>query len=1027
MSAYRNYIQTIKSKYQDIKNTEYGYRTPFEKLLEDIFGDSFDIGHDQAAQEGNKPDFVVKKDDVPRLYIEVKDIGANLDKTEKTAQIARYLAGYTNFVLSDYLEFRFYRNGQQYQKPISLGKPDPQGRVIVDEDNYDSLKRTLLDFMQASREPIKSGHHLARIMAGKAARIRDSVGEILESQTDDNLLKVYEVFKNSLIKDLNYSNFADMYSQTMVYGLFVARFHDHTPDDFSRTEAQELVPKSNPFLRHFFNYIAGPDFNKELAHIVNELCEVFQHSDIAKLLEDYYRKSPHIAGLKPSSKSARDPVVYFYEDFLKEYDLELKKDRGAFYTPAPVVDFIVRQVDNSLKADFGLFDGLADISKTDSGEHKVQVLDPAAGTGTFISATIGQIYRRILQKKQKGMWPQYVYHDLLPRVHGFELMMTPYVIAHLKLGLAFKETGFKHFNNERLRIYLTNSLEDIGFVDNLPDWGLGHSISTESIEASKIKNKKPIMIVVGNPPYNNNSFNKGEWIRKLIEPYKKDLNERKINLDDDYIKFIRFGQYFVDKNDSGILAYITNNSFLSGPTHRQMRKNLLNSFDKIYILNLHGAQDETAPDGTKDENVFDITIGVSINIFVKKKPSDFLASNLGEVYYADLYGKRGDKFAFLDKHNFKTIDWQELNYKEPYYFFTPKDFSELSNYEKGFRVTELFANYLSGVGTKVDHIATDHDADALETRVRDILNNSLNFDQIRQKYGLSDRTTWEYNPESGLRFDKHKIIDYEYRPFDSRKIYYDPNFISRARYPTMRHFVNKQNLGLETTRIGYAAFIGRHVSCEDRLGVGKSYRLPLWIYYGQDSDLKRKANFSSKIVGKIAESVGLEFSEQGSLEGATFSPLDVLDYVYACLYSNKYKEAYSDLLEIDFPRIPYPKSQKVFTQLVALGADLRKLHLLESDKVKQASLPFPVDGDCRVERVKYDNGRVYINQEQYFNNVPLSAWESRIGNYQPAQAWLKARKGRILTSQDIHHYQFIITALNETAQTTKAIDDLNFF
>ena len=1027
MSAYRNYIQTIRSKYQDTKNTEYGYRTPFEKLLEDIFGDSFDIGHDQAAQEGNKPDFVVKKDDVPRLHIEVKDIGANLDKTEKTAQIARYLAGYTNFVLSDYLEFRFYRNGQQYQKSISLGKPNPQGRVIVDEDNYDSLKRTLLDFMQASREPIKSGHHLARIMAGKAARIRDSVGEILESQADDNLLKVYEVFKDSLIKDLNYSSFADMYSQTMVYGLFVARFHDLTPSDFSRTEAQELIPKSNPFLRHFFNYIAGPDFNKELAHMVNELCEVFQHSDIAKLLEDYYRNSPHIAGLKPQSKSARDPVVYFYEDFLKEYDLELKKDRGAFYTPASVVDFIVRQVDNSLKADFGLFDGLADISKTDSGEHKVQVLDPAAGTGTFISATIGQIYRHIKGKQQQGAWPSYVYHNLLPRIHGFELMMTPYVIAHLKLGLAFKKTGFKHFNNERLRIYLTNSLEDIGFIDNLPDWGLGHSISTESIEASKIKNKKPIMIVVGNPPYNNNSFNRGAWIRKLIEPYKKNLNERKINLDDDYIKFIRFGQYFVDKNDSGILAYITNNSFLSGPTHRQMRKNLLNSFDKIYILNLHGAQDETAPDGTKDENVFDITIGVSINIFVKKKASDPLASKLGEVYYADLYGKRGDKFAFLDKHNFKTIDWSKLDYKEPYYFFTPKDFSNIDNYDKGFKLTELFNNHSVGVKTKVDHIATDFDSHTLTSRVRDILTNRLNFDQIRQKYGLSDRTTWEYDPKSTLQFDEHKIVDYEYRPFDIRKIYYDPKFISRAREGVMQHFINRDNLGLNASRIGHAASIGKGVSCEDCLRGGNSYRLPLWMYYGQEPDIRRKANLDSEIIDKIAGAIGLEFSEKESQGDRAFSPLDVLDYVYACLYSNKYKAAYSDLLEIDFPRIPYPKSQKIFTELVTLGANLRKLHLLESDKVKQVSLPFPADGDCRVQRVKYDNGRVYINQEQYFDNVPLSVWESRIGNYQPAQTWLKARRGRILASQDIQHYQRIIAALNETAPIVKQIDKIKFF
>jgi len=617
---FEKYMKGISRKYSDKRTSEYGYRTDFENLLETIFSEINikEIEHDPKTQEGNKPDFVILKNSVPLLYIETKDIGVSLDKVEKSTQMARYY-GYANLVLTDYLEFRFYRNGERYEEPIIIGKYNRKTRSIESNpDNYEHLKKTLLDFTISHKEPIRSGFHLAKIMGGKAQRIRDNTLQLFieDQDNDNNLKKVYETIKKLLVHDLNIEDFADMYAQTLVYGLFIARYNDETPQSFTRSEARELIPASNPFLRHFFDHIAGVDFPERLEHIVDELCEVFTHADIKKLMDDYYKKD------KTNSKSSNhDAVIYFYEDFLKEYDPKLRKKMGAYYTPLPVVQFIVRSVDFLLKSEFKLLDGLADTSKSDSGVHKVQILDPAVGTGTFISKVIGNIYEGFKKKNQRGRWPKYVHNDLLPRLHGFELMMAPYTIAHLKLSMAFKKTGFKYFNR-RLGIYLTNSLEDIPEQKGMFAFGFAESIANESKEATKIKKDIPIMVVLGNPPYSVSSQNKGEWIQNQIKVYKKDLNERNIQpLSDDYIKFIRFAEHFIEKNGSGIVAMITNNSFIDGIIHRQMRKHLLETFDDIYVLDLHGntKKKETSPDGSKDENVFDIMQGVSVNIFIKKK------------------------------------------------------------------------------------------------------------------------------------------------------------------------------------------------------------------------------------------------------------------------------------------------------------------------------------------------------------------------------------------------------------------------
>jgi len=822
------------------------------------------------------------------------------------------------------------------------------------------------------KEPIRSGAHLAKIMGGKAQRIRDNIRQFYSSETDKDtdLIRLYETIKKLLVHDLTIDSFADMYAQTLVYGLFVARFYDKSSSGFSRQEARELIPNSNPLLRHFFDHIVGADFDIRLKYIVDELCEVFSHANVEELMKEYFK-----VDLWGKTVRGPDPVIHFYEDFLNEYDSALRKKMGAYYTPLPVVQFIVNSIDYLLKKEFKLTAGLADTSKTKDGLHKVQILDPACGTGTFISSVIRNIYMWLRDNGQKGRWPAYVHNDLLPRLYGFELMMAPYTIAHLKLGIAFRQTGFWNFHR-RLGIYLTNSLEESSIQQqDLFSFGLAESISEESKEASKIKNEKPIMVVLGNPPYSVSSSNKGEWIQKLTGDYKSDLDERNIQpLSDDYIKFVRFAEHFIEKNKSGIVAMITNNSFLDGIIHRQMRRHLLETFDDIFIFNLHGStkKREKAPDGSKDENVFDIQQGVSINIFVRKEGEK---EKLGTVYYAELYGKRLDKFKVLNESFIKDIKWETLNYSEPHYFFVPKDFRSEKQYSKGFSVNDIFNISTSGIKT--------HHDDEL-----------VGFNKFEEN-------------------DK----DYLYRPFDLRHINYDLKKVVRSRFAVMKN-VLQDNLCLLTSRqlstYGFQhVFATRALSdiCAVSLQTKESsYVFPLYLYPEGGS---RISNLKKEIVDKIERIVG------------KVSPGDIFDYIYAILYAPSYREKYKEFLKIDFPRIPYPKNKDSFKVLTRIGSELRSLHLLESPSVNEFITTYPVEGSNIVEKPAYREGKVFINEGQYFGKVPEIAWEFWIGGYQPAQKWLKDRKDRELTNEDIEHYQKIIVVLMETRKIIGEISKLS--
>lgn len=1015
----KNFIKKVSEQFYTGHAREHSYRPALEEFFKDVTG--LKVVNEPKRSEYGAPDFVFLDKSIVTAYAEAKDLNVALEEIEKSEQMIRYY-GYSNLILTNCLEFRFYRNGKAYVEPIKIALLE-NNKLNNIEVNYVLLEDTVRDFIKESKEPIKSGIHLAKVMAGKARRIRDNINIFLadsDNEKNENLLSIYGVIKKLLLADLDITKFADMYAQTVVYGLFAARYSDKTPDTFSRQEARDLVPSSNPFLKHFFDHIAGSSFDPRIEVIVNELCEEFNHADVQAIVHNYY---------KVEKDDSRDPIIHFYEDFLQEYDSTERKKMGVFYTPLPVVRFIIRAIDDILKKDFKLPLGLTDTTKIDKEVavqaddarykdgvkkvkqqfHKVQILDPATGTGTFLNETF--LYIKESFDGQEGRWKNYVKEELLPRLHGFELMMASYTIAHLKLSSTIKESGADLNDKQRLGVYLTNSLEKGERAPaTLFDFGLSKAITEESNQANKIKNEMPIMVIMGNPPYNISSQNKGEYISELLKEYKKNLNERKTNLDDDYIKFIRFTENIIEQNGEGIIGMITNNSFIDGVTHRQMRKHLLEVFDSIYILDLHGnsKKKEISPDGNKDENIFNIMQGVSISIFVKIKGKK--DKKLANVYHSEIYGARKEKFESLNISNIQQVKWNKLDYKEPYYFFVPKDFSAEEEYKKGFKINEIFITSSAGIKTKVDNISIDFSADSLRARVKDIIDNKYSIQEIILKFNLNPKTTWEYSKVLKVNYSSDSISLYDYRPFDSRYIYYDHNFLSRSRSKIMNHFFQKDNIGLETSRVGSYIFLSNKISDEHFIS-DNSFKFPLYTYL--ETGVKM-SNLNKEIVADIEKIVGKT------------APEDILDYIYTILHSPIYRNKYKEFLKIDFPRLPYPESKEKFFKLVKIGRELRSLHLMESAVLNKFITTYPESGDDIVEKKfpKYKDNKVYINNVQYFGNVPEVAYNLYIGSYQPAQKWLKDRQGLKLTNNDIEHYQKIIISLTETDRIMQEIDKI---
>ncbi len=1055
------YIDNLDQRYRLGNATEHTFRGDLQQLLESLVP-NIRATNEPKRQKCGAPDYILTKKDIPVGFIEAKDIGdKDLNGTKKTGnkeQFDRYKASLNNLIFTDYINFHLYREGEFITK-IAIAEITDKAIKPLPE-NFVNFENLIKDFCVHVGQTIKSSKKLAEMMAGKARLLSDIIGKALSSdeanQEDSTLKEQMLAFKQILIHDITPQGFADVYAQTIAYGMFAARLHDPTLDNFSRQEAAELIPKSNPFLRKLFGYIAGPDIDDRIKWVVENLSEIFLACNVEEILKNYGK-----------STKMEDPIIHFYETFLSEYDPKLRKARGVWYTPQPVVNFIVRAVDDILKTEFDLPQGLADTSKTkikvntdiadknykggyrtvEQEVHKVQILDPATGTGTFLAEVVKHIHKKF--QGQQGIWSNYVETHLLPRLNGFELLMASYAMAHLKLDLLLTETGFKPTSNQRFKVYLTNSLEehhqDTGTL--FANW-----LSTEANEANHIKRDTPVMCVIGNPPYSGESANKGEWIMSLMDDYKKEpggnekLKERNPKwINDDYVKFLRYGQHFIEKNGSGVLAFINPHGYLDNPTFRGMRWNLLKTYDKIYTIDLHGnsKKKETAPDGSADTNVFDIQQGVSINVFVKTGKKK--ANELGKILHYDLYGKRDFKYDFLNENSIQSIDFNELPNVAPMYFMVQKDFEAQKTYDKGFSISELFSLNNVGIVTARDKFTIHQTKEEVKSTIDEFL--SLEDEEARKTFNLGkDVRDWKVSyAKADLENyypDKGSFTKLSYRPFDDKWTFFtgkSKGFHCYPRTEVMQHFTLGKNIGLTLckqfkTGDNYVhAFIANKVIESSYVSNRTSEitsTFPLYIYpetNGQqtiEQSNERKPNLKAEIVNQIAEKLGLTFTNEKETTENTFASIDILDYIYAVLHSPTYREKYKEFLKIDFPRVPFPKDQNTFWQLVKLGGEIRQIHLLESTKVEQYITQYPIDGDNVVGKPKYKDGKVFINDTQYFDNVPQVAWEFYIGGYQPAQKWLKDRKDRKLQFDDILHYQKIIVALSETDRLMKEIDKI---
>ena len=1093
------YIAELNRIYKAGNATEHSYRPALKSLLEKIttdkgacpLVDSLVITNEPKRIACGAPDYIVTRKEIPIGYIEAKDIDTDLNNKLHKPQFDRYKQSLNNLIITDYLTFQLFENDGRdvinHVPTVTIAKTGKNG-IEADKTQFENFVALINLFVGYQGQGIQNSVQLSKMMAAKARLMSNSIEKALDSKenADDNsLIGQLNGFREVLIEEISHKEFADMYAQTIAYGMFAAKLNDLTPSPspkergdsppsewlgeglFTRSKAAQLIPHSNPFLRKFFQYIAGYDLDERICWIVDDLADLFNYVDINVIIKEF-------------SKTDHDPIIHFYETFLSEYDPALRKSRGVWYTPKPVVQFIVQAVDDILKQDFGISQGLADMSKVklkqyikqedstlkeeEKEYHRVQILDPATGTGTFLAEVVQNIYERF--KNQRGMWQNYASEHLLPRINGFEILMASYAMAHLKIDMLLKQTNYKHTNNERLRIFLTNSLDEARAKTefNFAKW-----LTDEANAANRIKQDVPVMVVLGNPPYSVSTQNKSKWINNLLADYKKGLSEKNIQpLSDDYIKFIRFGQYFIEKNGEGILAYISNNSFIDGLIHKQMRKNLLETFDKIYILDLHGnsKKKETVPDGSKDENVFDIMQGVSINIFVKShkdKGACPLVKPPACVFHYDLYGKRTEKFSFLLNNNLKSVKWQQINYFNHNCFFVPKNYEIKEEYDKGFKVNELFPVNSCGIVTQRDDASIKFSQEECNIIKNDIIN--LSNEKLSQKYDFVDTRDWTVN--AAKKDMKTNVIianKLHYRPFDFRFMNYTGKIkgvMGYPRYAVMQHFLKNENVGLVLERImsnkniPYRdVFITNIITDKHNTG-SAAYIFPLYLYIknGIADDDKRPYhkhhNLNKTIIDEISKRLGLHFfddSDENSLlsEGAgdgKFTPLTILDYIYAVLHSPSYREKYKEFLKIDFPRVPYPENAEQFWKLVDLGGKLRRLHLLEDVEPQDGIADFPIAGSDEVEKPSLtpspspkergdssplerlgEVGRVYINDTQYFDHVPTEAWNFYIGGYQPAQKWLKDRKGLKLSYDDIVHYQKIIRALKETGDVMQEVD-----
>jgi type I restriction-modification system DNA methylase subunit len=1035
MMNIQQYTQALNNEFKTKIAREHAYRPALKDLFESV-EEGIQAINEPKHSEGGAPDFIVLRGIIPIAFAEAKDIGVSLDRIEDNEQIKRYLQHYENFILTDYLEFRWYISGEHVET-VKIG--EKRGTNLhFDEDAYVKLESLLGRYLNQVSPTVDSAEVLAQKLAGLARDVSKLIELYLQDQDNNKHLQQQKlIFEQELIPSLDERQFADMYAQTLAYGLFAARVnYTGKPEEFTLQSAFWKLPNTNPFLRKLFQSFAT-ELDPRVRRWGDVIAQLLAHTNTDEILANFGRRT-----------AQTDPVIHFYETFLSAYDPKQREERGVYYTPEPVVSYIVRSVHLVLQQHFKRPDGLAD--------RNTLILDPATGTGTFLYFVIQHIYEQIVgQVDQAGRWNGYVSQHLLKRIFGFELLMAPYTIAHMKMQILLKELGYDFKSEERLGIYLTNSLDPhIGAQSELKV-GIQAQLSQEAGEARAIREQKPIMVVLGNPPYSGHSANENNWIDELLRTYYvvdgRPLGERNSKwLRDDYVKFIRMGQDRIQRTGYGVLAFVTNHGYLDNPTFRGMRQALMQTFSNIYILDLHGnsKKKEKTPDGAPDKNVFDIQQGVSIGIFIKDPTKAGLPA---QVHRAHLWGaKRQDKYQWLESHDIDNTDWTAVQPQTPFYLFLPQDVALRDEYQAYPKITDILPTNVLGFQSHRDKFAIDFDREALHKRIEEMRDDTINDEKYRQKYQLSDTRDWQL---SNARKRLRQLVNWEerlilcaYRPFDLRSCYLNEAAMDYPRRELVQHVMGRDNLCLGVGRQGKAVqetfwslvMVSNKPLDANIYARGGGQVFPLYFYrnalyngtqkdlHGDDvfpyDDNHRRPNLQVAFVRTLEAKLGKTFQ-------INFSPEDIFYYAYAIFHSPSYRVRYAEFLKIDFPRLPLTNDWALFQTLSAHGHTLVQLHLMTHPALHKHGISFPQVGDDTVAKgyPKFEDDKVFINKTQYFGGVHEDEWAFSIGGYQVLDKWLKDRLKCKLSDDEITHYQRIVRAIGETMRVTDELEEIIAF
>jgi hypothetical protein len=1026
MDSFTQYLNEISENLKRGDATEHTHRKALETLLESIQPGVKATNEPSHIQVG-APDFNVRRNRLIIGHIECKDVGKDLDVEAKTDQLKRYRENLPNLILTDYIHFLWFREGKETDRS-RLARRDSQGKWKLDREELPRLQRLLENFLAVEPEEIGDSRTLAEVLARPARMIRDTIVEVFDREKEEGgLHNQLAAFRETLLPDLKPAEFADLYAQTIAYGLFAARTELDLPaKDFTWESAFFHLPKANPFLEVLFKRLVE-DVDERVEPWMEELALVLARSDMYGILQDFGKKTKQ-----------EDPVVHFYETFIGAYDPKMKKARGVYYTPQPVISYIVRSIDYLLKERFGRQNGLAD--------EGVYILDPACGTGSFLL----EVLRLLRERVPKAGWNDYIRKYLLHRLFGFELLMAPYIISHLKLGLYLKETGFEFRKGERLGIFLTNTLEpDVAGQQHFP---FARAIAEEGRNAQRVKKDEPIMVVLGNPPYSGHSANKVKWIEDRVRDYYSvdgaPLGERNPKwLQDDYVKFLRFAQWRIEQTGHGVVGMITNHGYLDNPTFRGMRQQLMEAFSEIYVLDLHGntKKREVCPDGSKDENVFDIQQGVAIGVFAREEG----VRRSAVVSHSELWGVREAKYAGLAGADIESVEKEKLEPSTPFYLFVPQDTGLLAEYERGWKITEAMPVNGVGMTTARDHIVIDFEEKPILARAQFFRDSELSDKEACVRLGIPLKKGWNIKRARELIKKEENlqqlITPVLYRPFDARLIFYHDSLVWRTVKQIMSHMLAGENLGFITTRQTreeWGAFVTKYICAHKSCAAYDINTLfPLYLYptpkssgHQETHEVEpqgRRPNLAPAFIKDLENRLKLAFIPDGRGDLAeTFGPEDVFFYIYAVLHSPTYRSRYAEFLKIDFPRVPLTSDRGLFGNLVAKGWELVGLHLMESSKLDPSAsgvdLEGPLDSGNEIEKLRYDEDRrrVFINKKQFFSGVEPEVWGFHVGGYQVCHKWLKDRKGRKLNYDAITHYQKIVIALRETIRLMDEIDGL---